>query len=99
MYQLKIRQLAQIDIQEIVDYYDDISSKISDKFLDNLYKELSFLEAKPKSFQIKYKTTRVRYVKGFSFGIHYRILNESVVEVLAVLHTSRNPKIWNKRNS
>lgn len=94
MYQLKIRQLAQIDIQEIVDYYDDISSKISDKFLDNLYKELSFLKAKPKSFQIKYKETRVRYIKGFPFGIHYRITKNTFIEVLAVLHTSMNPKTW-----
>lgn len=99
MYQLKIRVLAQIDIQDIVDYYDEISTKITDKFLSNLYLELDFIENKPKSFQIKYKETRVRYIKGFPFGIHYRILNETVVEVLAVLHTSSNPKIWNKGNS
>lgn len=95
MYQLQIRELAKEDIQNIVDYYDiKTSTLVVDKFLESLYHELDFLKNNPDSSQIKYKNTRVRYLKNFSFGIHYRIIEKNIIEVLAVLHTSRNPKLW-----
>lgn len=98
MFQLQIRVLAQNDIQEIVDYYETKTSKrITDCFLDNLYVELQFIKTKPTSFQLKHKDTRVRYIKSFPFGIHYRIKNKNIIEILAVLHTSRNPNIWKNR--
>ena len=98
MFQLQIRELAKVDIQEIIDFYNEnTSSLITDKFIENLFIELEFIKNNPTSFQIKYKKSRVRYIKNFPFGIHYRIKENFVVEILAVLHTSRNPKTW-KRN-
>ena len=96
MYQFQIRVLAKEDIQHIVDYYEEHATYITDRFLDNLYAEFELIKQAPKQFQIKYKNTRVRYVKGFPYGVHYN-LNGQRIEVLAVLHTSRNPKIWEKR--
>ena len=96
MYQFHIRFLAREDIQEIVDYYDSKSSHITDRFLENLYAEFEIIRKNPELFQKKYRKTRVRYIKGFHFGIHY-ILREETVEVLAVLHTGRNPQIWKSR--
>lgn len=96
MLSLQIRVLAKNDIQEIVDYYDRLAPKITDKFLDDLYADLELLQGNPNLFQRKYKDTRVRYMKKFPFGVHY-ILKEGTVIILAVLHTSRNPKIWEER--
>ena len=96
MYQFHIRVLAREDIQEIVDYYDIKASHITDRFLENLYIEFDVITENPELFQQKYRQTRVRYIKGFPYGIHY-ILREHTIEVLAVLHTSRNPEIWKKR--
>ena len=93
---LQIRVLAKNDIQHIVDYYDEQAPRISDKFLDLLFAEFEQILKNPEVFQIKYRETRVRYIKGFPFGIHYQIKGE-IVEVLAVLHTSRSPKNWKKR--
>lgn len=97
MLQLQIRVIAKDDIQEIVDYYDRLAPKITDKFLDGLYADLKLLQSNPNLFQLKYRETRVRYMKKFPFGIHYLIKNGTVI-VLAVLHTSRNPKIWENRS-
>ena len=97
MFQLQIRQLAKEDLQEIVDYYDKISTIVTDNFLENLYSEFDYLKNTPDSFQIKYKRTRVIYLKRFPFGIHYRILKNNILEVLAILHTSKNPKSWKNR--
>ncbi len=95
MYQFHIRILAREDIQEIVDYYDIKASHITNRFLEKLFTEFDVIKENPKLFQEKYRKTRVRYIKGFPYGIHY-ILRAQTVEVLAVLHTSRNPKLWEK---
>lgn len=96
MYILNIRQTAKLDIQQIVDYYDEIFPEIATKFLMNLYADLGMLQRNPYLFQLKYKDTRVSYVKSFPFGIHYRIISNNI-EILSVLHTSRNPKTWKNR--
>ena len=93
MFQIQIRVLAKEDIQSITDYYDLKASYITDIFLENLYAELDIIANKPELFQEKYRKTRVRYLKKFPFGIHYKIEGGRIV-VLAVLHTSRNPKRW-----
>lgn len=94
---LQIRTHSHLDIQEIVDYYDGISSGITEKFLNQLYQSLDFLAEHPKKFQVKYRNTRVYYLKDFPFGIHY-LERKDLVVVLAVLHTSRNPKVWKTRS-
>ena len=97
MFQIQIRVLAKEDIQSITDYYDLKASYITDIFLENLYAELDIIANKPELFQEKYRKTRVRYLKKFPFGIHYT-LKDQIIVVLAVLHTSRNPQIWKKRD-
>lgn len=97
MLSLQIRTLAKNDIQEIVDYYDSISPKLADKFLQQLFSAFDLLLANPQLFQLKYRATRVLYLKTYPFGIHYRI-DENEVIILAVIHTSRNPKTWKERS-
>ena len=58
MYNLKIRTLAQQDIQEIIDYYDKINVKITNLFLDNLFTKLETIQAIPLIFPIKYKKNK-----------------------------------------
>ena len=97
MYNLEIRNLAKSDIQQIVNYFDETTnSQITDDFLSDLYANFEFLIDNPFLFQLKHKNIRICYLNNFSFGIHYTVDN-IVVEVLAVLHTSQNPEIWAKR--
>jgi plasmid stabilization system protein ParE len=96
MFQLHIRVLAREDIQQIVDYYDEKSADITDIFLDSLYTEFDVIADNTELFQVKYRKTRVRYIKGFSYGIHY-ILKGQTIEILAVLHTSRDSENWKNR--
>ncbi|MCF6307199.1 MAG: type II toxin-antitoxin system RelE/ParE family toxin [Flavobacteriaceae bacterium] len=72
-----------------------ISTKITDNFLDSLFNEFEFLVENPHSFQVKYKNTRVRCLKQFPFGVHY-LIQENSIEILAIIHTSKNPKTWLK---
>ena len=69
---------------------------ITNIFLERLYQEFDGTKENPFLFQKKYRDTRVRYVKGFPFGIYY-VVDEKSITILAVLHTSRNPETWKSR--
>ncbi len=96
MYKLHIRVLAKEDIQNAVDYYQTKNSTLADRFLDTLYSELENLQKNPALFQIQAKNIQVNYLKRFPFGIYY-VWQGDIVEVLAVLHTHRSPKVWQGR--
>lgn len=96
MFQLEILEIAQIDIQDIADYYKRISVHLRDRFLNDLKNGLKQIESNPKVFQLKYKEVRVAFIKGFPYGIFYKIYDEQI-RVFAVFHTSRNPKNWKTR--
>jgi hypothetical protein len=52
----------------------------------------------PEMFQIRYKTLRMVPLEKFPFMILYQIDQaKKLVADAAVLHTSRNPKIWKER--
>tara|TARA_A100001011_G_scaffold302308_1_gene316006 strand:- start:492 stop:827 length:336 start_codon:yes stop_codon:yes gene_type:complete len=96
MFAFHIRVLAKADIQEIVAFYDGHVPHITNIFLERLYQEFDGIKENPFLFQKKYRDTRVRYVKGFPFGIYY-VVDEKSITILAVLHTSRNPRNLEKQ--
>jgi plasmid stabilization system protein ParE len=98
MYQLRIRILAHQDADEIFEYYSGINLSLAMHFLSALYTEIDTVAKNPELFQLKYKNTKVRYLRKFPYGIHYRIVEEEFIEILSIIHTSRNSKIWKKRN-
>ena len=55
MPRLKIRLLAQQDVQEIVDYYDAINPEITNRFLEKLFSELEIIKQNPEIFAKKYQ--------------------------------------------
>jgi len=90
MYLLEIEPRALEEIQQAIDYYDEQQPGLGLKFLTALEKEFSILIDKPK-FQIRYATVRCLKIKRYPFMVHFSIENE-IVRVHAVLHTSLNPK-------
>lgn len=97
-YRLIIDPFAKTDIRQCIDWYDMQQSGLGDRFLDAVFEILDFIENNPNSFQIKYRDTRIAPVKNFPMMVHYTIDKENkTIPVLAVLHASRNPNIWNER--
>ena len=90
------RPLAQQDIQEIVDYYDQINPKFADSFLTELEQCYDKIKQIPEGHQKRLGNIRATFLKNFPIGVYYKIYGKKIT-VIAVLHTSRNPKIWKKR--
>ena len=92
-YRLIVKPPAELDINEAAQWYDSKRAGLGEQFIHAVEEKLLLIEDNPNLYQVRYKATRLALIKRFPFAIHYTIEQE-VVYVLAVLSTSRNPKIW-----
>lgn len=97
-YNVQIEQEALADIQEITDWYNKQQKGLGKRFQKITIKHLNSLNKDPHIYAIRYKQIRCQTVKKFPYMVHFYINNETqTVEVLAVISTDRNPKIWNEK--
>ena len=86
------------DIQQIVNYYKEISPKLATDFLYRLREAKKHIILNPLGFQVKYKNVRTLMLKQFPYQIHYLIddtLNQIII--LAVIHAYKNPSDYSIR--
>ena len=93
-YQIKLKPSAEKDIEDITDYYFAISENLGLRFYFEFKESIENLKIYPK-FQLRYRNVRCIYLDSFPYLIHFQV-SEELKEILfiAVLHTSRDPKIW-----
>ena len=97
MKPIQFTKEALFDIEEIVLWYEDQREGLSYDFELCLEVGINEIQRTPSAFQKKYKNVKIRYINRFPYGIHY-IDDDKIITILAVFHTSRSPKNWNKRN-
>jgi toxin ParE1/3/4 len=88
-FEVFVSSSAQIDIQEVFDYYEDQGAGVGEKFLDALDNSLEILRINP-NFQIRYDDVHCLPIKKFPFMIHYRIEKNEVL-VYAIINTNLDP--------
>jgi hypothetical protein len=97
-YKVKIEPEALADIQEITDWYNEAQAGLGGRFQKAAIKQINTLSNDPQIYAIRYKEIRCVVIKKFPYMVHYYINNENnTVEVLAVISTDRNPKIWQEK--
>lgn len=84
-YVLLFREKATLDLEEIESYYDQISTKITNQFFEELRETLNIVEQEPYLFQERYKQVKIATLHRFPYGIHYTISNDRIV-ILRILH-------------
>ena len=95
-FSIELSDEAEFDFDKLYEFYYDGSSKVAETFLDRINLCFENIKQNPNSFPIIHKDLRKYVVKKFPFVIYYRII-DTVIQVIAVFHTSRNPEIWNDR--
>jgi ParE toxin of type II toxin-antitoxin system, parDE len=94
-YKIHIDEDAFDDIQSAANWYNNQQQGLGIKFTAQVKLQINSLKLHPHKCSIKYLNIRCLLVKKFPFLIHYSINENSLlVEVFAIIHTSRNPKIW-----
>lgn len=99
-YKVRIEPVALADIQEITDWYNEAQAGLGKRFQNTAIKQINSLNKAPQIYAIRYKEIRCVVIKKFPYMAHFYINNENdTVEVLAVISTNRNPKIWQEKTS
>ena len=98
-YKLVVSTAALSDIQEVTNWYNQCLPKLGTRFQQAVKKQISTLKYNANSCAIRYQNVRCLLVKKFPYLIHFTINEvEEIVEVFAIIHTSRTPDIWEERN-
>ncbi len=94
--EIRINKFAQNDIIDSVDFYNGSQAGLGYDLWKEIKHKLKIIENNPLQFQIIVDKTRRANIKRFPLGIFY-IINDYFIDVFAVIHYSRSPKIWKKR--
>jgi plasmid stabilization system protein ParE len=97
MKQIQFTKEALFDIEEITLWYEDQREGLSFDFELCLEVGINEIQRTPSAFQKRYKQVKIRFINRFPFGIHY-IVNNEIITIVGVFHTSRSPSNWLKRN-
>jgi len=98
MYRVLILPLARKDIRDSALWYEKQQQGLGRKFTLQVREIVHFIQENPELFSVRYDDVRTAVLSVFPFLIHYNIdENNQIVIISAILHTSRNPKIWQKR--
>ena len=95
-FSIEISNEAEVDFDKSYEYYLENSLKIADTFFKIINSSIENIKQSPFSFPVAYKNIRKYIVKKFPFVIYFQI-EDSIIKVIAIFHTSRNPEIWNDR--
>lgn len=87
---------AEVDIEQAVEWYVDISIELAQQFIMELKAAKNYIVKNPKKIQIRYNKTRIAFLKRFPYGIHY-VFHKKTIVIVAVFNTAENPNKWKKR--
>lgn len=94
-YKVNIDPDALSDIQEITHWYNQQQKGLGGRFQKTTIQQINSLKRDPHIYAIRYNEIRCMSIKKFPHMAHFYINDENnTVEVLAVISTDRNPRIW-----
>jgi plasmid stabilization system protein ParE len=92
-----LRPVARVELEEATDYFRTHDSpRTAERFVRRVNDVLALLETNPYFYAKVDGETREALVRKFRYAVYYRSLPDRI-DVLAVIHTSRDPAIWQSR--
>ena len=95
-FSLELSDEAEVDFNKSYKFYYEDSPKVAETYFKQINIAFENVKQNPESFPVVRKNVRKYVVKKFPFVIYYQIV-DTVIQVIAIFHTSRNPEIWNER--
>jgi plasmid stabilization system protein ParE len=89
---------AKNDVREAAKWYNEQQTGLGRRFTADVRKRITSIKQNLYAYSIKYGQVRTAVLDNFPYMVHFSIENDRTILVSAVLHTSRNPKIWTERN-
>ena len=96
MYKAVVLLSAKHDIREAALWYNLQKKELGKKFALKVRQKINLIRKNPYSYTTRYDEVKTAVLDVFPFMIHYTIEeSEKLITIYAVLHTSRNPDLWN----
>jgi plasmid stabilization system protein ParE len=93
---LVVRRIAQREFDEAADWYDRQRTGLGTEFIDEIQRVFDSIMKNPLRFGVVQQDFREALANRFPYAVYYRVEPQRVV-IMAVLHTSRDPAIWQER--
>lgn len=93
---LNLRIEASRDVEEAYNYLETQQAGLGLKFLDQLDEVLSRIGAMAELYAVVWRNVRAARLRRFLHVVYYRVLDDRI-EVIAVLHGSRDSSAWQAR--
>jgi plasmid stabilization system protein ParE len=93
---LSLRPLATADVDSAVLWYEREQPGLGALFVLELDALFDRIRETPQQFPVIEEPIRMALLPRFPYSVYFRSSADEAL-VLAVLHVSRDPRIWNKR--
>ena len=95
---MKIRflEIAQIELDEAIEYYNYESLGLGDEFLTEVLIALDRISNYPEAWHPCSKWTRRCQTRRFPYGLIYQVRKEEIL-IIAVANLHRKPNYWEDR--
>ncbi len=95
---IEFEEEAEFEIDETHNWYEFQKTGLGKVFIAYLNTELEFIKEFPQASGYIYKTLRKHVLKKYPYNIYYFYSEkDSLINVIGLIHHSRNPKVWKKR--
>jgi plasmid stabilization system protein ParE len=91
-----LRPAAEADLLQARDWYEQETSALAKEFADAFEEMIARIEAMPELYVVVLKNIRRGKLRRFPYLIYYTVLSDRI-EVIGVLHGSRDPGVWQER--
>ncbi|WKN46033.1 type II toxin-antitoxin system RelE/ParE family toxin [Tunicatimonas pelagia] len=97
-YQVVILQEAQIDIEDTIEWYEGQRQGLGETFFSRYLYTEELLANNPYLYQENLLFVRRALISRTSYAIYYAVDEQNkIVEIIAVLHQKRDPKLLKSR--
>ena len=94
--QIRFIEIAQIELDDSIDYYNSAADGLGDEFLAEMLHALDRIKNFPQAWHPFTDITRRCQLRRFPYGIIYQTLDTEIL-VIAVANLHRNPDYWKDR--
>lgn len=95
-YKVIYHEDVDFEVRTAKRYYRKINPELVKVFSKEVKSLVEEISKNPLHFQVNFEEIRSAYLTQFPFGIRF-ICSEGVIKIFSIIHTSRNPKIWQER--
>ena len=93
---VRFRQRAGQDVERAAQWYEGRLVGLGIRFISEIHRTVGQIAERPTSYPSVHRDVRRTLVSTFPFAVYYRLRDDDVV-VIAVVHTTRQPRSWRQR--